>query len=549
MKHLLWSALVCSNMAWATVTLTPERQLTLAQVTSVAQQHEAVAVSTEAWRNVQAGHEVVLQAALNNQAVYGLTVGVGWNKDHPVFEEREGQRVLSSELLTLSRQFNLSSLRAHSAGLGEPLPEAVVRAAMLMRLNTFLNGEAGVSHAVAEQYLAFLNKGLTPVVPSRGSVGEADITLAAHIGLAMVGEWDVWYQGKRQPARSAMAKAGIKPLQPIGKDFLSILSTNALMAASAQQVLQDTQQFYRKELALFALMLEGLNGNVAPFSHAAVSARPYPDASAAAADVRQQLVGSSLWHSDPKRALQDPLSYRTMAYTLGEVRQAMAQLEAALVLQMNHSDDNPLVLIHGLPSADDSQQMQQYQVKGAASGAIVPTANFNFLPVAESVTQLNLALAKLAEVMTQQLIRLENPELTKLPRFLAAPDNHGHAFGAIQKPFAATNQHIKTLAQPLGFASMTLAGSIEDTASMSNQALHNSQHILDGLYEIAAFQLLHGSQAVSLRLNANTGFTPSTSTQALLSGYRKVVPFVAQDTAYTPLIEHSLKFWRQYGQR
>lgn len=540
MNRLLWSALLCSSMSWATVTLTPERQLTLASVNAVAQQHETVAVSPNAWQNIRAGHDVVLQAALNNQAVYGLTVGVGWNKDHPVFEERQGQRVLSAELLALSRQFNLSSLRAHSAGLGEPLPEAVVRAAMLMRLNTFLNGEAGVSSAVAQQYVAFLNQGLTPIVPSRGSVGEADITLAAHIGLAMVGEWDVLYQGKRQPAKAVMAKLGIQPLQPVGKDFLSILSTNALMAAQAQQVLGAAQRFYTQELALFALMLEGLNGNVAPFSQAAMQARPFPEASVAAADISRQLAGSDLWHGDPKRALQDPLSYRSMAYTLGEVRQAMAQLEAALAVQINHSDDNPIVLIHGLPTADSSSQMQQYLVAGA--GAIVPTANFNFLPVARSVAQLNQALAKLAEVMTQQIIRMENPELTHLPRFLAAPDNHGHAFGAIQKPFVATNQHIKTLAQPLWFDSATLAGSIEDTATMSNQALINSQHIIEGLYEIAAFQLLHGSQAVSLR----PGFTLSNSSQSLLHAYRKVVPFVTQDTAYTPLIEKSLRFWRQY---
>ncbi|MGO3858220.1 MAG: HAL/PAL/TAL family ammonia-lyase [Neisseriaceae bacterium] len=543
MKRLLIATLLCGHsLAWANLTLTPERQLTLAQVDSVAQQHEAVSLNAAAWANVRAGHEVVLQAALNNQAVYGLTVGVGWNKDHPVFEEHHGQRTLSPELLTLSRQFNQSSLRAHSAGLGEPLPEAVVRAAMLMRLNTFLNGEAGVSTAVAEQYIAFLNHGITPIVPSRGSVGEADITLAAHIGLAMIGEWDVWYQGKRQPASKVMAKLGIKPLQPIGKDFLSILSTNALMAAQAQQTLRSAQRLYQQELALFVLMLEGMNGNVAPFSHTAMQTRPFPAASAAAADIRHQLDDSDLWQTHPQRALQDPLSYRSMAYTLGEVRQAMSQLETALTLQINHSDDNPVVLIHGLNNADEGSQMRQYAVAGSHEGAIVPTANFNFLPVAQSAAQLNEALAKLAEIMTQQLIRMENPELTKLPRFLAAPNNHGHAFGAIQKPFVATNQHIKTLAQPLWFDSVTLAGSIEDTASMSNQTLANTQAIIDGVYEISAFQLLHGAQAVALRPD----FTPSRSTQKLLKAYRQQVPFIEQDIAYTPLIEKSLRFWRSY---
>lgn len=530
-----WSAL-------ATVTLDSQRQMTLAAVDRIAHHQDAVALTQEAQNKIAAGHDTVMQAALNSKAVYGLTVGVGWNKDKPVFQEMQGKRVLSPELLALSRRFNVSSLRAHASGLGDPLPEHVVRAAMLIRLNTFLNGEAGVSPAVAQQYVAFLNKGITPIVPSRGSIGEADITLASHIGLAMIGEWDVWYRGKRQSARSAMNSAGLKPLQPVGKDFLSMLSTNALMAAQAADVLQQSRDFYRKQVALFALTLEGFNGNVAPFSHAATAARPYPEMVQAAADIRKALRGSALWQTDGKRALQDPLSYRSMAYTLGEMRVAMKDLEDALRVQINHSDDNPVVLINGLSKEDEGEQMRQYEVNGAGSAAIVPTANFNFLPVTSAAARLNESLAKLAEVMTQQILRMENPEMTKLPRFLAAEGNDGHAFGAIQKPFSATNQTIKTLAQPQWYAGVTLAGNIEDTASMSEQTLGNSRAILDGLYEIAAYQLLHSSQAVDLRGHEYL----SEGSKNLLNAYRQQVPFVKQDTATTTLIEKSIRFWKKY---
>lgn len=524
--------------AKSTLTLTPERTLTIDMVNQVASQQVNVQINDAARKNIQAGYDTVIQAALNNKAVYGLTVGVGWNKDKPVFHEEKGERVLSPELIALSKQFNQSSLRAHSSGLGQPLPASTVRAAMLIRLNTFLNGEAGVSPEVANYYVDFLNKGITPIVPATGTVGEADITLSAHIGLAMIGEWDVLYQGKRQNAAAVLKQVGLKPLSPIGKDFLSILSNNALMSAQAIQAYNETKQFYRKEVAVFVLSLEGLNGNVAPFSQTALAARPYDHVLGAAEDIRRMAKGSDLWRVDAKRPLQDPLSYRSMAYSLGEVRGALADLEQNLKVQINHSDDNPVVLIHGLSQNDDSEQMHQYLVGGHNAGAIVPTANFNFLPVTRSVTQLNESLAKLAEVMTQQTLRLENPELTKLPRFLAAPDNEGHAFGAIQKPFVAVNQTIKQLAQPQWFESVTLAGNIEDTASMSGQTLHNHHQIIEGLYAISAYQMLHAAQAVNLRPQFKQGI----ETKGLLDDYRKKVNFVKIDTATTPLIEQTILF-------
>lgn len=538
-----FSVILSSHTLYAeTITLTPKRQLTIEMVNKVASEQASVTLSQDAKNNIKAGYDTVMQAALNNVPVYGLTVGVGWNKDHPVFHEVNGQRVLSSELVELSQKFNQTSLRAHSSGLGQALPVSTVRASMLIRLNTFLNGEAGISPALAQQYVEFLNKGITPVIPSQGSVGEADITLASHIGLAMIGEWNVVYQGKIQPSINVMNQLKIKPLQPIGKDFLSILSTNALMAANAIDVLNQSKALYQKEVQLFALMLEGFNGNVAPFSESALNARPYPEVQKAAADIRQALKGSDLWKPSSERALQDPLSYRTMAYTLGEVRTANTELEKMLLIQINHSDDNPLVLIAGLNTNDRTAQMQRYSIPGKASAAIVPTANFNFLPVTRAAAQLNEALAKLAEIMTQQLIRTENPEFTKLPRFLAAKDNHGHAFGAIQKPFVTVNQKIKLLAQPQWFMGATLAGNIEDTATMSNLTLENSQAIINGLYDISAFQLLHAAQAVDLR----EGFQLSQSSAQLMKQYRQHVAFINQDIATTALIEKSIPFWKQY---
>lgn len=520
--------------------LSPQRPLSLEQVAEVATSQTMLTLDKQSWDNIQQGYAVVLAAALNHQPVYGLTVGVGWNKDKPVFNEQGGKKVLSEELIQLSKQFNLASLKAHAAGLGEPLPIETVRAAMLIRLNTMLKGETGVQPAVAQRYLDFLNHQITPVVPSRGSVGEADITLASHIGLAMIGEGEVFYQGKIQPADSVLRQRNLEPLSPVGKDFLSILSNNSLAAAEAVFISRQSEAQYRKQLALFALMLEGYNGNVAPFSEAAVNARPFPEVQTAASAIRQQLAGSYLWQPSEKRALQDPLSFRTMAYTLGSVASNIEALKQALAVQINSSDDNPLVLIQA--PATNEPQLQRYAIDEGKLGAIYPTANFNFLPIASRLDYLNQSLAKLAEVNTQQLIRLENPDFTQLPRFLAAEQNNGHAFGAIQKPFVETNQRIKQLAQPVVFSGVTLAGNIEDTATMSGIALANSRAILAGLDEIAAFQLLHATQALDLRKPDPL----SESSQKLWQAYRQEVGFIAQDQAYTPLLQKSLHFWQGY---
>jgi histidine ammonia-lyase len=165
---------------------------------------------------VDRGHKVVLEAALQNVPVYGLTRGVGLNKDRPVFKEVNGQKVLSEEVLNVSRQFNLNSLRSHAGAAGEPMSAEVVRAAMLIRLNTMLSGVCGAQRDVAQHYIDFLNKGIVPVVPSAGTVGEADITLASHIGLVMVGEWEAFYQGRRVSGAEALNTAGIQPLRPVG---------------------------------------------------------------------------------------------------------------------------------------------------------------------------------------------------------------------------------------------------------------------------------------------------------------------------------------------
>ncbi len=299
---------------------------------------EDVSVSAESLDKVKRAYEVLLQGAKEGQEIYGLTVGVGWNKDRKMVDAK-GE--LTPELMEASREFNEGLLRAHSVDVGPDTAVPVVRAAMAVRLNNILTGGPGVQPHVAEMLVAFLNSGITPVMPSRGSVGQADMTLLSHIGLAMLGEGEVYYKDRRMAAKEALSAAGIEPLEPFGKDGLAILSSNAYAAALASIAIHDAEQLLETSQLVYALSLEGLNGNVSPPLEDVAALRPFPSYINSTAGLSDVLAGSYLWQADEKRILQDPLSFRTTPYLLGSFADSLARTKALVEIQINSSTSIP----------------------------------------------------------------------------------------------------------------------------------------------------------------------------------------------------------------
>lgn len=516
------------------------KSLTVEQVAEVARNPQTgIAIDRDAEERLQQGFDLVMEAATQGTPIYGLTVGVGWNKDRPAFKVEDGERVLDQELLELSRAFNISQMRAHAAGFGDAMPREDVRAGMVIRLNQMLTGATGVQPEIAEMYRQFLIHDIVPVVPGRGSLGEADITLAAHIGLAMLGEWKVDYKGQRMEAAAALADAELTPVEPVGKDFLSVISSNAVTAGQAVLLAQDTDKYLRRHVVEFALALEGYNGNVSPFLEGTTEIRPFPGMMHASDKIRAALEGSYLWAPSETRGLQDPLSFRTMGYTLGSAFEALESLTDTLKIQINHTDDNPASLApHDY--AGESEQVQSYQVANA--GAIYPTANFEFLPVTDKVEALNQALGRLSRSVVMQTIRFENPELTGLPRFLAAEGNDGLAFGALQVPMTALAAEARQLSLPVSMDGFATSAGIEDVASNGPLAVANLRRLLDLNYQLLSMQLLHTAQAVDLRESVSLG----KETARLLAAYREQVPFVEKDRPFTDDISLGEEFLRDF---
>lgn len=533
------------GMANARTIILDGSHLTMDQAWKVAVGRADVAIADQSIELLKKSHELVMASAAKGQAVYGLTVGVGLNKDRPLFTA-DGQ--LTKEVLEASKAFNYNALRSHSAGVGPMMPTHLARLSMVIRLNTLLTGKSGAQVRVAELYRDLLNNDITPLIPSQGSVGEADILLASHVGAVMIGEWKVEKDGKVMDAKTALEQAKIQPLVPEGKDALAILSNNSVAMAYAVQAARNTAKVIQLTPTVYGISLEGLNGNVAPILPQTIKAHPFEGLEESAKLLRDPLQGSYLWQVDAKRPLQDPLSYRVTVYGFNEARRALNDLEKAITIQMNSSDDNPATILNATEEyREESSQVANYFVRNnKVKGAIIPAANFNPLPVALAVQRAAVAMAHLSHYSVQRTVHLSYDHFTGLSRFLAAPGNVGHAFGAIQKAFMGLHVDNIALAQPVSLYGMPVAGEIEDTFTNLLQASKRLAQMDDNIMTIYSLEVLHATQAIDLRRLDTKNLQLSKQTEKLYDAYRKVVPYVEKDRIFTDDIENGVKVLRDF---
>jgi histidine ammonia-lyase len=499
--------------------------LTLEQVESVARQGCGVTLASEAMRRAERAYDLLLAYARLDRPVYGLNRGVGLNKDQTIFKGGE----ISPEVRKLSEQFNRNLLRSHSAAYGAEAPQEVTRAAMLIRLNTALFGGAGLRPAILRQYAEFLNRGITPVMFGEGSVGEADITILPQIGLAMMGEGEVHYKGRRMPAEQALREAGLDPVQPFGKDALAIVSSNAYGAAIASLAAVDAARLLSQADAVAALSLEGLDGNLAPVLPATQAQRPYDGQRRTAEHMAALLRGSSLWRHDPQRALQDPLSFRTASQAHGAARDMLSLLGRQLRLQINSSDDNPTVALDAQP-AEDAQpyELQFYVTDGPVRGAVLPSAGFDPSAWALPLQAMGVALSQVAQLSAQRTLRLTDTGFTGLPRFLS-PGNGAIGYGPIQKTVSSLAAEVRVLSLPMTTDVQPQAGNIEDVGTNAPATGRRLAAQVDRLTTLLAVELMHAAQAVDLRAARRPDFALGTGTGTLWREFRSQVPYMAED--------------------
>ena len=537
------SLLLLSGAANATVTLTGA-DLTQDQAWRIAQGEE-VAISKKAMKQVTDSNRLVMAAARAGVEIYGLTVGVGLNKDHHLFDAKGD---LTPEVRKASIEFNRNILRSHSVGYGPALSKEVTRLAMVVRLNTMLTGRSGAQPRVVELYRDFLNKGVTPVVPTRGSIGDADITLASHIGSVMMGEWRAEVDGKVVSGAVALKMKGITPLVPEGKDGLGILSSNCVGVAMTMDAMRTMRQALKVSPIVYGLTLEGLNGNVAPFLAQTVNNHPLTGLKEAAAEMRATLKGSYLWNFDKTRALQDPLSFRTTVYTISEAKRALKELDELVNIQINSSDDNPGVILNASKEDFDKTQVKQYFVdKDGVKGAIIPSANFEPLPIAIAAQRATIALSHVSHNALHRTMRLDEDRFSGLARYLAGPNNpNGHAFGATEDSMVSIYAENIELANPISMHGTPVEGNIEDSASNLPRVAERLKRASNNMFDLYSMELLHNTQAIDLRKMKQDNVKLSDKTGALYKAYRKVVPFVEKDRIFSGDLENGIKILKNW---
>lgn len=519
--------------------------LTLAQVEAVARHSAPVSIAPEAMKRVDLSHKLLLQSAREGKNVYGLTTGVGINKDKVVFTGD----VLSPEARNASEAFNARLLRTHAVSVGSEASEDLVRSAMLVRLNKALRGHSALHPSVVTMYADMLNAGVHPVLPMQGTVGVGDITILSYTGLVMMGEHEAMYKGKRLPGAEALKAAGLSPVRPYAKDGLTILSTNSYSSAMAALVILDAERLLRTANVVFAMSLEGLNGNVAPFMAEVHALRPFKPMVDTAANLRAALAGSYLYAPHPKRPMQDPLSFRDTAATHGTVLDSLAHLTSLITLDMNTQDDNPAVVVDGKLDTPDQEFLSgRYVVKGGdVRGLVLANANFDPLIWVTELERLGISFSHLSRASAQRVLKLAADRFTGLPRNLAQNDG-SIGYLTIQKTASVLDAKIRHLSQPVSVDVLPLSGEIEDMGTNAGLVMEHLNQQMDCLYSLLAVEALHGSRAVGLRRVENAQLALGVVSGQLFAAVDTVVPAVGEDRAQGPDIRKVAKILRAFDQ-
>ena len=443
------------------------QQLTLQQIADVAHGREQVALASEARARVEQSRQVVQEIVTQGRTVYGVNTGFGKLSDVSIDR---------SDLI----QLQLNLVRSHSCGLGEPLSEAEARAMLLLRANVLASGFSGARPLVIETLIAMLEKGVTPVIPEKGSVGASgDLAPLAHLALAAIGEGEVFYKGERLPAVDGLQRAEVAPLRLEVKEGLALLNGTQAMGAVGALALHRAQQLVRLADVAGAMTLEALKGTPVAFDERIHAARPHAGQLAVAAHLRDLLRDSEIREShlnnDPR--VQDAYSLRCIPQVHGAVRTALDHARLVVEIESGSATDNPLVF--------------------SETGEVLSGGNFHGAPLALVFDYAAIALTDLMSITERRIDRLVNPDSNEgLPPFLTAHPGISSGFMMLQVSAVALLNEAKVLAHPASIDNVPTDGGKEDHVSMGMTAAIKFRSIVELAEMATAIELLVAAQGL-----------------------------------------------------
>ena len=500
--------------------------LTLEAVHEVANANDrrAVLLAPDARRAVDRARAVVDALVANNQLSYAITTGVGKLSD---------VRIAGDQI----RELQINLVRSHAVGVGEPLPIAETRAMMLLRANSLAKGHSGVRAVIIDTLCEMLNRGVTPFVPSQGSVGASgDLAPLAHLALALIGEGEcVDEKGARIPSVDALKRAQIKPLVLVAKEAVSLINGTQAMLAVGTLALLAAETLVDSADVIGGMACDALQGTDTAFDERIHKVRPHRGQIHTAANLRRMLEGSQIResHRDCGR-VQDAYSLRCIPQVHGAVRDTLAQCREVFETEANSAVDNPLVFIadrvdKARVGTGDSL-VRAERSSAASEGEIISGGNFHGEPVAFALDFLAIALSALAGISERRIERLVNPALSEgLPPFLAPGAGLNSGFMMPQVTAAALASENKVLAHPASVDSITTSGNKEDFVSMGMTAANKLKRVVENTRHVLAIEAMAAAQAIDFYLHAATALKTSKRGQAAHAAIRSVCATMEQD--------------------
>ena len=479
--------------------------LTLEQIAAVAICGEHVAISPAARPWIAASRKVIEQIVARDAVVYGVNTGFGKLSD---------VRVPQDEL----RQLQLNLVRSHACGIGKPLSEPEVRAMMLLRANVLTLGFSGIRSEVTELLCEMLNCRVHPVVPEKGSVGASgDLAPLAHLALSVIGEGEVFFEGKRIASAEALERANLKAVELEAKEGLALLNGTQGMHAVGGLALLRAQRVVRVADVSGAMSLEALKGTPVAFDPRLQEARPHPGQKAAAEHLLSLMEGSEIRQShltdDPR--VQDAYSLRCMPQVHGAVRGALAHCEEVLLIESASATDNPLVF--------------------AETADVISGGNFHGAPLAFAFDYVAIAITDLMSISERRTDRLVNPDKSEgLPAFLARRPGVESGFMIAHVAAASLVNEARVLAHPASVDNITTSGGKEDHVSMGMTSALKLRSIVDLAENLLAIELLAAAEGLEHRRPLKAG----RGVERAFAAVRTVAPPLTHDRPLSSDIAH-----------
>jgi histidine ammonia-lyase len=520
-----------------TITLTGH-DLSIDQVISVARGGAKVQLSTEARQREEDNYGLLLEAPAEGVSVYWFTRGAGAGREIKQFE---GDPLSPDNKALLEKKMTASFRRGAANPLEGPEidNEALVRAVMVVRANAMTFNAP--SPQLSQMLIELLNRRVTPVMQSRGTVGEGDLSVLNNIGATMVGSGDAYYNGTRMPAGDALKAAGLTPLQPFAADDNALTSSNAYATARSVFVVADAKQALAWADLTYAIDLNGMNSSVTPLNYLVQSDRPFKWLNWDAGRVKEMIKGSYLFDDDKGRIIQDPESMRASSIRQASAWAMWAMLRDDVVTQLNSSDHNPAIRV-GISPKDswdlDTPEMRKYFVKGGTNsrgkhGFIFSNANWDPYPLSNDLEAFTIALANMDIAIMLRTERFGSEFFTG-PGSQDILKSFGGGFFAGGFGSHETWQHIQAQIVPVPPEGYGGSSGVEELEAQSLLKSIRAQTAVDDTFRLLALDLQSGARWLDVRKTQDPMRQFGPAPTAVWQAYRKVVPLKTDPAAPAP---------------